>query len=314
MGDPLDRVSNVVRRSSRSAKVRALASWVPHADSVNHVLRDSEAHRAGLGRCRATVPTRHALLNTVSMATVLVAFVALTFPSIGVGPYGPVGHVGCVPSSMNVSRFWTPMILLNSPVGGSSQAKFYAAGDGWSISASNGSADGLFELDNWSLDRLTTEWLLGPGPNAPCASAFGATDVSRIPGGGLAGGILTMGLLPENSTSDATELTHFSYPDFVFYGRSVPYPSVIFHNSFTAATETTYPACGGGAVANIPATATSSQVSVTVEFQDGPSVIVVNATVADSESFTYTLSPDATGTWAIDEVNAPGFAFAWTPC
>jgi hypothetical protein len=163
-------------------------------------------------------------------------------PGVGLEYYG---H--CIQgSAVNTSKFWTPVLMLNSPFGGSASAiagvtisssftvsagplslkSVETYGIGAQINATNGQATGVFQLDTWTTYSTTYSYNTDP-PSTPCTQLY----VSHVTGTSLT--YTTEQLLKIGSPADVGEATSFSLDG---------YPSVIFSNGFQS-TSGSYSTC-----------------------------------------------------------------------
>lgn len=236
----------------------------------------------------------------------------LSTPFFGAYSGGLVYHLTCGPvgRAVAVERLWTPEILVNSPYGGSANATYSAPGGGWqsSTSVSNGSAGGLFSLDNWTVFVTGSLTVLGPGVNQLCSQSYTAMDAR----GGSEVGI---DLLPANSTSDAQEPTQISEWDFVSHAT---YGSIVFANGYTPNATNLLDSCNstGTGLPDQPLRSSALQVKVPVTL--GGQVVNVTASLPDSVSFTYSFG--IPGTWHFTDLSSGnqarggGLAFDFAPC
>lgn len=147
-------------------------------------------------------------------------------------------------SAIASQDLWTPVILLNSPYGGSAVGQSswsmytkYSISAGpvtyttstssslaTKISASNGGAEGFFQLDQWTIYPATTiEVYSTDYANTPCTHSY----IAQITG--TTGDYTTYQLLPSGSTADYNEVSHFSA---VLGSNGVSYNSVTFNNNY----------------------------------------------------------------------------------
>ncbi len=190
-----------------------------------------------------------------------------------VKPLGPYGHYYCgLGSAIWSGQLWTPVILLNSPYRGSAESysgetyqTHYSIGgfssstsstNAWQISARNGDAKGLFQLDTWTIYNTQLKFTAAGGVSEGCT--VGQTAEITSTSSHFAPIYI---IHSHGTTSDIGEPTQVSYPL-----NGVNYTSVIFNNGFNPNTwSDTSPSMtvGGGAGATFT---TSGQTMNSVGF------------------------------------------------
>ena len=251
----------------------------------------------------------------VVVACVAIPAIILIPPSSGLH-WGIAEHTACVTiGSPTSSLLWSPLAVVNSPFGGGASASAVVPGAAsgtfsWTISASNGSASGLFELDQWTVTQVKTEMMIGPGSNSPCSSAWIASDVS-LAQASTSGRILqTYILLPSGSVSDSSEPTHFTLAYSPMGGSPEMYPSVQFNNAFLSPTGPTYSACSSMLPPAIP----SSEVGAIPVSVPTPGGGTAPGSVSVDDQLSYSFTQGSSGTWTLSPTQAGGLAFEWSPC
>ena len=255
-------------------------------------------------RMQPTAWPRRAILLSVGVVAVAIALVAPTW----IASWSPLLHVTCVDGDrVEIAHVQIPGLLLNSPYGGDARGNAtypsgYLPGGlvGMQISAANSGADWAGFESNITISTLTTQDVLGPGPNKPCSLPFA---VVLHPIGNPSTGITILG--PGNY-SDQSE------PNVLFPGQS---NSIEFSNGFTDANAPSISTCGAPA-REIPLV--SSHLSLWVLFSSNGVNRTVEFTVPVVTDFSYWLPADF-GTWQIDNLSAPGgpgggWAFSYTSC
>lgn len=201
-------------------------------------------------------------------------------------------------SAIATNDLWTPVILLNSPYGGSatgsSSTSLYGsfsitAGPvtyststssqlATKISASNGGAEGLFQLDQWTIYPATTiEVYTTDYQNLPCTEPY----IAQITG--TTGDYTTYQLLNNSSTADYNEATSFSA---ALQNTGVVYNSVNFQNNYQVY---------------------SGEIQNSGNVQSGPTMTVAQQTMS-SFSVSVSISGDtAVGTGSVLEVGTSSF-------
>ena len=247
-----------------------------------------------------------------------VSFVPGTWTGLALSAEGAVGCAGSGP--VVEERFWTPVLLVDSPFGGAATATGVAsrsvggwAGGSFEITAQWGEAAALLSLDHWSLHRESTIHL-GPGQNPMCQYAWTAVDQNRSNSTLTGDQLQTWYWLPAGTMSDAGEPEQRTIDSSLAAG---PLPTVVIPVGFTGPTLGTTESCSAGAGA-LPYGLTSSQaLRFTVPFEVGGHLVPVSTSVAASVSYTYTLAANATGILGIDDSavsSGYGLAFDWHPC
>ncbi|MCI4324365.1 MAG: hypothetical protein L3K00_00535 [Thermoplasmata archaeon] len=253
-------------------------------------------------------PQRRAIL-TVAVVLVGLSAVAAVVTLTYADHYRWLSHETCTSRPIgSTQQFWTPVILLDSPYGGSASATAAlispapSALDSATITARNGTADALLSLDNWTLSQSSNTTAAGAGIDQPCGGAYGASDLSRE--GGRHAGLdqKAANLLASNATSDQGVPSRLS-------------ASVIWSDNFSEATQPALTICGPGSATLTLAPA--SELRFEVPFAEGPMTIVVTAAVPALVTYTYSFDAGAQGVWSLDgsaQSDGFGLAFDWTPC
>ena len=193
------------------------------------------------------------LIVTAIMATVVLTFVPTL--SAFAATQTPNNYV-CTFKKDASYIYWTPIILLNSPYGGSSSASTtqgytgkYSIGGvtssttqqvGWQMSLSDGEAAGLFELANWIY--YTT--IYGACPNYVSMKPISSEQY------------YTLYLLPSGSQSDNDEIGYFVYNG---------YSSIQFNNDYSTLSYQVITTNGPGTSGTLLSTSTTS-LSFSVSF------------------------------------------------
>lgn len=167
------------------------------------------------------------------------------------------------------------------------------------LSASNGSAIGLFTLNYWSILSFADQWTLGPGSPSSCLSKLGAqlqpTPI-RLPSGGFTAQVF---LLPSGSTIDS------GIPQFVaIQGHS----SVGFDANLPPGSTTGQGTCTGPGV-GIDYGVNQVPVQVPSSTAGGSPIL---ASVPDMASYNYTLP--AGGNWIAAPSPSAGLSFGYSSC
>ena len=227
-------------------------------------------------------------------------------------------NVPCTQSAVYDVSYWTPVILLNSPFGGSSSASASVSYTGQytfgnyqsststestqSISASNGGAQGLFELDDWRYIQYSPS-------GCPGIVVMHSTS----------GNYLTYTLLASGSSSESNEITSFSYNG---------YSSITFYNAYSTNNDGSIDTCPGGGYTFTASTTQTSSESVSVSFTaagyvaSGTLDIAISSSTSNTNSFAYNF-PGGYGTWYYDSLNgqtgsgssgAGALGFSYSPC
>lgn len=238
----------------------------------------------------------HLRLTSGSIAVGAGLAVAITLTSLA-GNLNPFEHIVCTDGSQvyTTGTVQLPGVLLNSPYGGSvhGNVSFPAFGlpgviESMGTSDFNGGADWAGYGANVTVLTVENHTSNGLGRNSPCTQAF---RVEVTPEGGGSGGISIMG--PGN-TSDIDE------PPVLPSG--VP-GNISFDNGFRLSNSANVSTCGGRAV-NLTTISTHLTAWMswsragqnhTLEF-DVPFI---------EEQFIYGF-PASLGTWAVDNLSAPG--------
>lgn len=224
---------------------------------------------------------------SVGIGVSLACVVVLTGLS---GRLDPAFHTECSMSLIaSETNRWVPAALLNCPFGGS--ARVEAANWGWG--AQNGTSTVVMmegaRADLFQLHDTTT---LGIGPDAPCQQGFRVTLTPNWYGGASA----LIGK-PSNVT-DMGEPGTFA----IFGETNNTSATVNFENGFANANQPFVSTCGGGGASAI---VTTDHVTVGFPFDIGGQTIIGSYVIPWLETFTYLL-PANFGTWAVENLSAPG--------
>lgn len=237
-------------------------------------------------------------------------------------------------------KFWTPVILLNAPFGGSASASStmavtgeyqvaafgYTAGysttstHGWTITVPGGESAGVFELDTWTMHHYVN--VSAPWGGWSCAQNWVASITAKS--NDFASKYTQT--IPSAVTSPATQLTIQDTVSRAYY------TTVVMDQAFAVDNDGAFQDCGGPGTT---VTLTNSQisysgidVSMSVTYGNqatvATSLLSFDMSIQNSDghftSFSYTY-PDNGGAWLQDSLtNAnpllpPGaLAFFWIPC
>jgi hypothetical protein len=238
---------------------------------------------------------------------------------------------------------WTPIIITNSPFGGSASASTtntvqntfadqIGAGavtqvqsttvsdNSWSLSATNGATDGLFELDTWTTYSTENVNFLpyGTGTYDPCTTNYG-TEIT-----GHTGDLLKY-QLQGDATCGCNIPYSFSATDLV---SGSPYDGQTFssvgwldtwsYQHYNAGVSN----CNSGnlqnSVTNTDFTSTTIGVSLTGSLSGTTISLSSVDTVQSGSSTTYTYNyPGNGGAWSFDYLNGHvhgEYAFDWSAC
>ena len=245
-----------------------------------------------------------------SVISVLVVLV-LTVPTLAGSSYQFLQHQQCEQSGTAAElTLWTPLYIIDSPPHGWANATAIAPYEPirWTT-AVNGSAVGVFSLDQWTIFWQQAVWVAGAGSNRTC-NPFVATDESRTPSGPPSLNVSSIVLLPTGATNDS------AVPDTInatWNGTS--YPSVVFFASLPPTNETsTLTMCGTGGLEWNTIVETPLEI-ILIPFRSGAGTWnVVLDQLAGTESLVYYLpSP---GEWTVGWFSEPnpfgtGMSFAW---
>jgi hypothetical protein len=171
------------------------------------------------------------------------------------------------------------------------------------VSASNGQAEGLFQLATWTLysTKLTT-W---SGPNQPCTSGYIAQVTNWQPNGYVQ--LKTWNITAVGTKSDSGEPTSFSYGG---------YSSITFQNGYTN-NNIQFNTCSSGqdTYSVSQTTVTTIGATVTVSGDSASGTATISTTTSGATSFTYTF-PANTGIWDSSYLssNGNGLAFSYAAC
>lgn len=225
-------------------------------------------------------------------------------------------HVICVQGpAVGSALIWTPVILLNSPYGGSASGSTttttqvtirIASGNPnyggalvevsstnsitSNISVRNGAAGGSFELDNWTFYQANTVWAGGDGQDNPCTQPYVAKKTA------YAGYTFNYKFFNEGNTTDVNEPTSITYKG---------HNSFVFHNGW----DTTRPADGSIADCNLAYTYSVTTTNAATEGISysfpGTNIVSGTLTMSTSSSNTYTYNFPANGLWNIQYLGSP---------
>lgn len=182
----------------------------------------------------------------------------------------------------------TPLLLLNSPYNGSAHGTVTIENGTLNLTMfanNSGGFWGYFERIDWTVRA-------GQGSNgadSSCASVFYLTEKDDWTAAGL----------PLFNSSSPYYLNDSQEPDSVEISSSGG--PTYFYNQFYAATSK-LSTCGTNASVQ---TVRSTHTRVGIEFQYAGTSHIVNVTLNESTSYRYDFPAD-TGTWAIDNLSAPG--------
>lgn len=248
-------------------------------------------------------PRRWPFRLVTAGATLLVValVIGVTLIPLVLSPWSLIVHFECRPGvAIATQDLWTPEVLVNAPYGGFGNGTgSVVAETALNTTVSNASAEGLFELREWTVATPVRTLVAGPGANAFCGSYLAT---SRTLGDYASHTLLAM----RNATSDAGQNVSFS-----FFGHD----SVVFHNGY-AESDFTVGTCHRGGVR---LATNAAWMAVEIPFAVGGSNRTVPATIQGAFNYTYSL-PGGFGVWSIDDLNlganAPGggYAFSYTPC
>ncbi len=247
------------------------------------------------------------VLLALVVASLLITGIAV-IPLVVGSAWSLLGHYVCGPGpAIAREELWTPVVLVNSPYGGSANGtgKYPIPGGWWSetVGAVNGSATAALALETWNVSPSLRVLVAGPGPNAVC-TGYLAT-------GTMDGMYENTALQPNGTTSDAGQPTSIVRADP--YANS--YDSVRFHNGYSEQ-DLSVTTCGTSSIV-LGTRATS--ISIEVPFIKDGSTLTASATIDATFNYTYSF-PANVGTWSIDDLNsgadAPGggWAFSYAPC
>jgi len=259
-----------------------------------------------MGDILAPVPRRRAKSKWLGLEIGAVVVIALVFVTPFAGGWGFPYHLACSESARGPPAIlWTPVVLLNSPFRGSANATGLliengapAPGAGGTITAVNGSSEGLFALAPWQLYSTSNQWVLGDGLGSPCI----APELATLLPGAIAS--------PNGSWVTPVQL---AAPGNV-YSSNVPtqlaldgYESVAFDLNFNDSVHSTggHGTCGAEGV-GLAQSLEAINVTVPLGGYHLP------AQVPDVVSLSYFLGPD--GNWLIEVTPSAGLAFDFYPC
>ncbi len=247
------------------------------------------------------------VMFALAVASLVVTGLAV-IPLVVGSPWSPVAHYECGPGpAVAKEELWTPVVLVNSPYGGSANGTGkYPIPGGWSsdsVGAVNGSATAALVLETWSVSPSLPVLVAGPGPNAICTGYLAS--------GTMDGMYQSAALQPSGTTSDAGQATSIVRADP--YANS--YDSVRFDNGYSEQ-DLSVTTCG---TSSIVLGARAMSIAIDVPFIKDGSTLTASATIDATFNYTYTF-PANFGTWSIDDLNtgadAPGggWAFSFAPC
>jgi hypothetical protein len=233
-------------------------------------------------------------------------FIASVVPFCG-------SHMVCsLGSQVATEQLWTPIILLNSPYGGTSQGtstiqtttsiKIVSGNPnyggalvevsstnsiGSKINETNGGAGGVFELDTWTIYNAVTIWIGGDGQDNPCTQPYVAKITAH------SGNLYIAPLLQPGTKSDVNEPTSVN---------SAGYSSVIFHNGWNnSASYSTISINGQSGFTLYVSTTNAIVTSLTIGF--GSNTISGTLTEGTSSTNDYSYSFPAYGCWEYQWLN-----------
>jgi hypothetical protein len=246
--------------------------------------------------------------SRVILAVLVGIVVALPLPFLSAFE----GNAGCVagPVVATEQSVFTPVILFNSPTGGSSTGSVitHNGSEATTITygtGQNGSVIGFFNVENWTIYSDVSHGFGAPN----CSGLFSTTNSTTD--GGVSGNIPAGGApsgWAENFSNDSTEPTN--YLGFGSHG-----PPLNFSNQFYSTTFT-YSNCGSGATSRV---AVSNHIEVSLGFESGGAWHAAEVTINVQTTYLYHF-PANGGTWQVDNLSAPGgpgggWAFSYLgPC
>jgi hypothetical protein len=260
----------------------------------------------------------------IVVAAVVVAITGLLLPTT-VLVWAPVLHWTCQSQSevYSATDAWLPVVFVNSPFGGTASGTgwmpwtFPGAGNGpppgpgakvsWGTSAHNGTAYGAFFEVSMGVYQVRNVIALGPGANNKCSAP---TQLELLPPAQY-GGTATPITLPGN-LSDAGEASNAT----LFLGSADPVKSpVIFNNSFTTSNSPDISTCGvGGKTFTVDTR--GLRVQIMLNISGATELFPYDFPFSSELNYSF---PANFGTWAIDNLSAPGgpsggWAFSYSPC
>jgi hypothetical protein len=272
---------------------------------------------------------KHSARSSGTLVFILGAVTTLGFLSLTVAISGSVAspqvdhssaqlspqddHSYCAANALTSGQLWTPVILLNSPYGGSSQGSsttttytsysfaydnlgsFSSSTSSYvssELSDSNGAASGFFQLDTWTIYSLHTVSEPGPGLNEVCTASESAeiTETSS--------NIYTTYLVQPGTQSDVNELTSFSFNG---------YGSATFSNGYTSQTGTYYN-CAPSSFS----TGETDQTSVSASISLNGYAVSGTATMTSSATTSFTYNFPNSGTWHWQSLDGSATNGAWS--
>lgn len=218
------------------------------------------------------------------------------------------GHFECARGSLLTSEYnWTPVLLVNSPYGGASNASLSAAGQLSGARAQNGSATAVFGMGEWFVYSVNRDWAVGPGSSPACQS-YEVEHTPSIPAWQQSGGCAGCLVFGAGNQSDTSESTQFNLSVWGGPGSSGA-TSIIFHNGFYSGNAPNVSTCGGPAKT---LETRSSWLDLQVPFVSNGDHLTFNVTIptifgysAYTANFSYVF-PGNFGTWAVDNLSGPG--------
>lgn len=257
-----------------------------------------------------------ALVSVIGCVVALLLILPIVLSSFP----GTFYHQACTSSQLSVQVFWTPVIIVNSPLYGnaSGTARFEGPWDSYlfstSTNSSNGSVVGLFSLDSWALLRQTTGDVIGPGANQPCSQPYTASDLTRHGAWFLGGASMATNVIAPPGTSSDTDLKNqVVIENATIQGQGASFPSVIFDADFSQAAER-ISTCGNQIGAGLGGVTSSTSTGFVIPFILGGADVSVEAQLPVAASFSYTIAASAQGSWGIDTTADQGPAFEYAIC
>ena len=261
----------------------------------------------------------------IGAAALALIVAILVFPAWTGG--GLINHTECQETASAAGTYWTPLLLLDSPFGGTVVGK--ASVDSprlgnltYSSSVSNGSSAAMFTLDDWQLitEHNVSAW--GPGSNQPCAVSSQLVDMNRSATSFTPLALKTTVLTPPNSTSNRAEPTRVNLsttlaPPYGPYSGLQWFDSVFFDSRFAEANSPPIESCLSHAPPPPVGPVSSVVVVVGVRIAGASGGMNLTTAVPDFADYEYFFGGDSSGVWAVDNLSAStgsGVAFDWSAC